>query len=71
MTFKASHSMVEGASFLGLRLSTCSDCGMLKAVDDRKGGRVTFIRRAAKEEERVRELAPPCVPPPATFRAPW
>ena len=67
MTFKLSHTLVEGAAFLGLRLATCSDCGALRAIDERADGRVTWIRRASIEEERVREL----VPPPPHFRAPW
>lgn len=64
------HDMIEGVTFLGLHLATCRGCGALRVVDDRAGGAVTWIRRAAIEAERVRELAPPCVAP-AHFRAPW
>jgi len=71
VTFKLAHDFVEGATFLGLRLASCKDCGALRVIDDRAAGRVTWIRRASIEEERIRELAPPCVPPPVHFRAPW
>jgi hypothetical protein len=60
-----SHLFVRGSALLGL--SSCSRCGTLRV----EGAPVTFIRRALKEEDRVREDEPPCLPPSPYFRAPW
>lgn len=68
MTWQLHHNFVQGACILGAQLATCEHCGTLR-VDavDRK---TVFIRRAAEESDRVRELEPPCLSP-APFVAPW
>ena len=79
MTFNLRHSWVEGAAFPALpgrasmRLATCAPCETLRVQhgDDNAPEDRVYIRRRAKEEERVTNVEPPCVSPGVKFQAPW
>lgn len=79
MTFNLRHAWTEGARFPALpgraamRLATCAPCETLR-VQHGDGDDPTdriYIRRRAKEDERVTAEEPPCVSPSVKFQAPW
>lgn len=72
MTFFVAHEWCEGAHVNGARLATCKQCGTLRVTLRSDSGETSYyIRRIADEDERVRQVSPPCVAPSSGFRAPW
>lgn len=78
MSWRPAHEWKEGARLpdraagvviIAARLSTCSHCQTLRVVDEGSGD-VTYIRRAAREEDRVSSKLPSCLSPSPFFRHP-
>ncbi len=78
MSFRTSHEWTGGASIPVVNaggavvghysLATCRHCETLRVAG---AGGVHFVRRAAKESDRVLHAEPSCVEPAAFFKAPW
>lgn len=78
MSFLLRHPWKIGTTFppldgrASMRLSTCGHCETLRVEHGAEPAPETtvFIRRRAKEEERIVTVEPPCVSPAVPFRAP-
>lgn len=57
MSWRLHHDWTEPTEIVGLRLSSCRACRLMRAVDDKRG---TAYRDAGKESEWV-ERERPCV----------